>query len=211
MKVAIYGSGDLGIQMNFHLKNAGIEVVGFIDDTKEKNSIICDSLKVLGGKSSIIEYVNNGIFNSVCIAIGYNNLSIKEKIYAWLTNNNISICGFIHDSCYVDFTSNIHYSAILYPRTLIDQRVVIEENVIVNLNVTIAHDTLVKTNTFIAPGVVISGFCEIGRNCFIGSGTIIKDNIIIADDIFIGAGSVVVNNLKQKGVYFGNPAKKYDK
>lgn len=211
MKIAIYGSGDFGIQMYCHFKNQGIDVVGFIDDTKSQNSIAFDSLPILGGKSDVVDLVKQGVFSAICLAIGYSHLQIKEDLYTWLKERDIPIVGFIHESCYIDTFAHVHNSAILYPRTVIDQRVVIEKNVVINLNATISHDTIIKENTFIAPGVIISGFCEIGKNCFIGSGAIIKDNLKISKDVYIGAGSVVVKNILKKGVYFGNPAIKHEK
>jgi acetyltransferase-like isoleucine patch superfamily enzyme len=45
------------------------------------------------------------------------------------------------------------------------------------------------------------------NECFLGIGTTIKDNIKIVNKTIIGAGTVVVNNIIEKGVYVGNPAK----
>ena len=41
----------------------------------------------------------------------------------------------------------------------------------------------------------------------LGIGTVLIDNITISDNIRTGAGSVVVNNLYDKGLYVGIPAK----
>ena len=47
----------------------------------------------------------------------------------------------------------------------------------------------------------------IGNNVSIGSNATILP-VSICDGVVIGAGSVVVKNISEKGVYAGNPAKK---
>ena len=41
----------------------------------------------------------------------------------------------------------------------------------------------------------------------IGANSVIKEGIEIGDDITIGAGSVVVNDIKNPGIYIGSPCK----
>nr|WP_273542732.1 DapH/DapD/GlmU-related protein [Vibrio fluvialis] len=48
----------------------------------------------------------------------------------------------------------------------------------------------------------------IGNNVFIGYGAIILPGVNIKDNVVVAAGSVVVNDIIEPGVYAGNPAKK---
>lgn len=50
---------------------------------------------------------------------------------------------------------------------------------------------------------------NIGNNVSIGSNSTILP-VTICDNVVIGAGSVVTKDIKQPGVYFGNPAKKHE-
>ena len=52
------------------------------------------------------------------------------------------------------------------------------------------------------------GSTVVGKRCFIGAGSILNDKIKIINDCVIGSGSVVINNLKHKGLYAGIPARK---
>jgi acetyltransferase-like isoleucine patch superfamily enzyme len=47
----------------------------------------------------------------------------------------------------------------------------------------------------------------IGNNVSIGSNATILP-VSICDNVVIGAGSVVTKNIKESGIYVGNPAKK---
>ena len=47
----------------------------------------------------------------------------------------------------------------------------------------------------------------IGDNVFLGAGTTVKDGVEICSDVVVGAGSCVVKNIEQSGIYIGIPAK----
>ena len=40
-----------------------------------------------------------------------------------------------------------------------------------------------------------------------GANSVIRENIIIGRNVIIGAGSVVISNIPDNSIYFGNPAK----
>ena len=44
--------------------------------------------------------------------------------------------------------------------------------------------------------------------CFVGAGSTIKDNISVCDNVIIGAGSIVVKDIIESGIYVGCPVKK---
>ena len=95
----------------------------------------------------------------------------------------------------------------ILPGSVLDQNVVIENNVLINVACTISHDSIIKANTFLSPRVVVAGFVTIGERCNIGINSTIIDNISIADDVQTGGGTVVINDLKEQGLYVGNPSR----
>lgn len=53
-----------------------------------------------------------------------------------------------------------------------------------------------------------SGTVEIGDNVFIGMNAVIERNVKIGNNVIIGAGSVVVKDCEDNGIYAGVPAKR---
>ena len=53
---------------------------------------------------------------------------------------------------------------------------------------------------------MINGNCKIGRGTFFGSQSVMVNSLEIAEECVIGAGTTVSKDLKQKGIYSGNPA-----
>jgi len=85
---------------------------------------------------------------------------------------------------------------------------VISSGVKIGDKVNIGHNNNIMNDTVIAPGTITSGSVNIGRNCWIGVGCIIKHYINICDNVILGAGSVVVKDIEQSGIYVGNPLRR---
>jgi UDP-3-O-[3-hydroxymyristoyl] glucosamine N-acyltransferase len=110
--------------------------------------------------------------------------------------------------------------------------VIIEENCIIGSNSVIVRgsaneNTILNNDVNMAPGCMIGHGCQIGKYShfangvklggsssigdynFLGSGSIISAGVkICVEDVIIGAGSTVLNDIKESGVYVGTPAKK---
>ena len=71
----------------------------------------------------------------------------------------------------------------------------------------IGHNCIIGKNTFIAPGVLLGGSTTVGDNCYIWQGVITRSVIFICDNVIIGAGSLVLHDITEPGIYYGNPVK----
>lgn len=84
----------------------------------------------------------------------------------------------------------------------------IGDNTIINNASVIEHGVKIGAHSHIAPNVAVSGNTIIGERVFIGVGASIRDNVSICNNVIVGAGSVVVKNISEEGVYAGCPAKR---
>lgn len=114
----------------------------------------------------------------------------------------------------------------------------LQDDVFVGPFVEIQNDVIIRNNTRIQSHSFICSNVSIGEFCFIGHGVMFTNDkftnkklsknflstnignkvyigsnatilpISICDNVVIGAGSVVTKNIKEPGIYAGNPAKK---
>ena len=85
------------------------------------------------------------------------------------------------------------------------------KHVIINLSCTLGHDCIVNDYCTINPGVNISGKVVLKECVDVGTGTKIIQGKNVCKNVTLGAGSVVVKDIKEPGIYVGVPAKKNQK
>ncbi|MBN9693048.1 MAG: acetyltransferase [Verrucomicrobia bacterium] len=77
----------------------------------------------------------------------------------------------------------------------------------VNRGVNIGHHTLIEDFVTIGPGVNLAGNCHVGAHTYVGIGATIIDGIKIGRHCVIGAGAVVTQDLPDRVLAVGVPAK----
>jgi sugar O-acyltransferase (sialic acid O-acetyltransferase NeuD family) len=110
---------------------------------------------------------------------------------------------------YVHPTAKIGPGSIVYPGAKIMTNVNIGQNVVVLPNAVINHDCNIGDFSIINSSSVLNGGIKCGRNVYIGSNVTVKEQCSVSDYCTIGAGSLVLKDIFQQGVYFGSPVKKH--
>lgn len=98
--------------------------------------------------------------------------------------------------------------SIICAGTILTTNIKIGKHAHLNLITTIGHDNVIGDYFTTAPGVQISGNCNIGNNVYFGTRSCNRQKTKICDDVVIGMNSGVVQNITESGTYVGTPAKK---
>ena len=83
----------------------------------------------------------------------------------------------------------------------------IGRNCIINTSCSIDHDCEIGADVHICPGVHLAGVVWVGAGTMIGTGASVIPGIRIGGNCTIGAGSVVVRDIPDNSIAFGNPAR----
>jgi len=145
-----------------------------------------------------------------------NNISIKAEIHQsaviGVPGNNIiklpdgRIINMKHmgnvvieDYAEVQALSVVHRSVF--------ESTIIRKNAQIFAKVNVGHNCDIGESTIVCPGTMLAGGTKVGKNCYIWQGVITRSNISICDNVIIGAGSLVLKDITEPGVYFGSPVK----
>ncbi len=199
-KLTIVGAGGYGkVVADIAIKN-GYEYITFVDD----NPLIkdCYGFPVVG---TLKDLKNND--TDIVVAIG--NATFREKIMKSVTKDRL--VSLAHPNSVIAEDVTIGPGTIIMAGAVINPGVKIGCGCIVNTSSSIDHDCLIEDFVHVAVGAHIAGTCFIGKKTWIGAGAILSNNTSIISDVTIGAGTVVIKDIKEPGIYVGVPAERIEK
>jgi len=183
------------------------EIAGIID-AKDKVGESVLGYQIIGTDDDLKILFED--YKYALITVGQINSSIiRERIYKKLKKIGFTLPEIVASSAYVSPKAEIGAGSIIMHNAFVNAKSIIGVNCIVNTKALVEHGVVIGNNNHISTGVILNGECSVGDRCFVGSGTVFNHGVSIESDIVIGSGSLVRKNISNKGVYSGNPLKKY--
>jgi sugar O-acyltransferase (sialic acid O-acetyltransferase NeuD family) len=186
----------------------GREVYWSLNEKDRKNAIffVDDSFYEKTQKNVLpLSKFNNNDFE-VVVAIG--DPVIRKKIIEKLPKKT-KFFTHIHSSVILmDYNIEIGEGSIVCANTILTTNIKIGKHCHLNLLTTIGHDCTIGDFFTTAPGVKISGNCNISNRVYFGTNSSVRQKINICDDVIIGMNAAVVKDIEEPGTYTGVPCKK---
>lgn len=182
------------------------EVAGYLDDTEARGTTR-GGRPILGTLNDAAAVCAQQRIDNVVIAIG-DNWS-RRKVYCDL----ITVCPDLkfpvvtHPSTVIARSAQIGQGTAVLAGAHVGPGSRVGAFCIVNTGSSIDHDCVLHDFASIAPGVFAGGLVEIGECSAIGVGASISNRISIGRYTVIGAGAVVVRQIPDLVVAYGNPAR----
>lgn len=203
-KIAFIGAGGFGREVFASMKSYYLQQGRSIEDFvfMDSNQAVCNK-KLLGIDVIHLSEFNANVYKAV-VTIG--DPLIRKKIIEILPDDTeYERC--VHPTAIIMEDNIIDEGCIITAGCIITTHVRIGKHCHINLNTTIGHDCIIADYFTTAPGVGISGECNIGDCVYFGTNSSVRQGITICDNVVIGMGASVVKNIFNEGVYVGNPAK----
>jgi sugar O-acyltransferase (sialic acid O-acetyltransferase NeuD family) len=201
-KLLIIGASGHGkVVADIALKMNRWQSVAFLDDDKNIKSSI--GLEVLGTSSEVYKYIEE--YN---VFVGIGNNTTRQKIHCMLEKLGAAIPVLIHPHAVIGEQVEIANGTALMAGTIVNSCTRIGKGCIVNTGSTIDHDNCIEDFVHVSPGAHLAGTVCIGKRSWLGIGSIISNNINVTNDCQLGAGSVVIRDITDSGVYVGAPVRR---
>lgn len=179
------------------------KILGFIDENPELKGKALNGYPVLGSFDWFSK-IDLKEIRVVC-AIG-DNIS-KKKVVEKAKGLGLRFANVVHPSVIMTEFVTLGEGVIICAGCILTNQITIENHVIINLDVTIGHDSIIEDFCTLSPGVHISGRNKIGEGANVGTGAVTIQGITIGRWSIIGAGAVVAQDIPDKVVAVGVPAK----
>ena len=207
MRSIIIGAGTYGEVYLAYLKEAGIEVVGFVDDDPKYVGKAVRGIPVIGKVSDLEELRENYQLEAVYCPLGNNKLRVKflemARSIGLLTPN------FIHPSVRIAPEVEIAIEGVyILQDTEIMPYVKIEKDVMISSGSNIIHHSHLEQGVFVSNGVNFGANVHAQKFAYCGMGCTIMTGVhTLGEDCLIGAGAVVIKDVPERAVMAGVPAK----
>lgn len=206
MKSIIIGAGKYGEVYLSYLQEAGINVVGFLDDDPIAADKRFGGLPVLGPTSILSTLKEEYGITSVYCPLGNNRLRVK---FLKLANSlGYDTPCYIHPSVIISPNVEVGKGVYILLGTQVMPYTKIEDYVMISMNVNVAHHNILKTGTFLSTGCNFGASIVAEENTYCGIGSTIMTGLHrLGKDCLIGAGAVVIKDVPDGAIMAGVPAK----
>lgn len=206
MKSVIIGAGKYGEVYLSYLREAGVDVIGFLDDDENSHDKIIGEIPVLGSTAILPELKNRFGIEDVYCPLGNNRLRVQFLYLARCLGYNTP--NYIHPSVILSQRIKIGKGVYILLGSKIMPFTEIQDYVMISMNVNVAHHNILKKGTFLSTGCNFGASMTAEEFTYCGIGSTIMTGVQrLGKDCLIGAGAVVIKDVPDGAVMAGVPAK----
>ncbi|MEJ7518930.1 acetyltransferase [Staphylococcus saprophyticus] len=140
-----------------------------------------------------------------CLAIGNN--FIRNKLFEEMQLDKNQFPTLIHPTSSISPSAQIDFGTVVMPNAVINADTKIGKHVIINSGAVIEHDNIIDDYVHISPNATLAGNVVIGECSHIAIGASVLPQIKIGRNCIVGAGATVINEINDKQIVVGTPAK----
>lgn len=200
------GGGHCKSVLDSLIQSEQYSEIGIIDKSENIGKHVL-GITVIGCDNDLAKLYEDG-YSYAFVTIGsIGDPTRRIKLFSKLEKIGFEIPN-IYDPTSI-ISKNVNMSSGIYvgKNAVINAGVSIGKGCIINTSSVIEHDCIVEQFSHIATGSVLCGEVYIGENVHIGANSTIKQQVKISADTTIGMGSVVLHDIADSLIAYGNPCK----
>lgn len=202
MTLGIYCAGGLGREVLELAKQiGGFERIVFVDD---------------GSKATEINGVPVLSFATFCAAyppkrarfvLATGEPRILQLLFGKVIDGGYALQTLVHPNVHIPESCRMGQGVVVQANVVVSPNSVLADGVYLNINCALGHDVQIDRFSNVSMGCMIAGGTKIGAFSYIGAGALVREDRTIGSHCIIGMGSVVIGNIPDNSLAYGNPTK----
>ena len=201
-KLVILGAGAQGQNIHDVCTDLGVEVVGFLDDTKAQGEIV-NGVPVLGGFDAM---TRPELIAGAEYLVGLGDNVIRRRLSDEIEKHGGKLASVVHPSCFISPSAEIGNAVFIsgFSRVMANAR--IGRNALIEGHCTIGNDCVLEDDVACGPGCMLIHGSRIGKAASLGTGTVVIGPARVGSHSVIGAGATVLTDIPDRVLAVGTPA-----
>jgi sugar O-acyltransferase (sialic acid O-acetyltransferase NeuD family) len=200
-KILVFGAGDIARLAYYYFSRDSVhQVVAFAVNKEYRRDD-----QFLGLPLYDFEHVVDRFPPKACkmfIAVSYAKMNkVRAEKYFKAKEMGYDLVSYVSSRCTLLTDEPLGENCFILEDNTIQPFVRIGNNVTLWSGNHIGHESVIEDHCFISSHVVVSGHVHIQPYCFIGVNAALRNGITISAETLIGAGSVIMKDTIQGGVY----------
>lgn len=210
-KIVIFGAGGIAKLAHYYFTHdSKHEVTAFTVDKEYRKSDVFLDLPLIDFDKIPQEYPPDEY--QMFVALSYAKMNkVRADKYFEVKKMGYNLPSYVSSKCTFLADDPVGENCFILEDNTIQPFAKIGNNVTLWSGNHIGHDVIIDDHCFIASHAVISGDVHIKEYCFIGINATLRNSITIAPETLIVAGSIIMKNTVEKGVYMPERAKLFKK
>lgn len=204
--VLIGGGNQAHYTIDIINKEKKYNIIGIIDSIHDVGSNRF-GYEVLGRQEDLIQLVNKYNIEGGIISIGDNwvRYYVSEQIKKQIPN--FTFVNAIHPSVVIGDNVELGEGVVMMAGCIINPKSKIGNFTFFATGAQIDHDCIIKNYSSISAGSLTGGYVTLGEFSAVTLGVTIIDRLKIGKNVVIGAGSLVLKDIPDDVLVYGNPAR----
>ena len=185
----------------------GFDIVGLLDHDQSLWNTETLGVPVLGDDSLRDELHQRGIRHAFIGLGSIKNTEPRKRLYELAQTSGFELVRAIHPSAVVSKHAIVGDGPMIMAGAIVNPAARIGNNVIINTGAIVEHDCEIADHSHVATSARLGGAVAVGEGSHIGLGASIREGIRVGAGVIVGAGAVVIEDVPDRTVVIGVPAR----
>jgi UDP-N-acetylbacillosamine N-acetyltransferase len=180
------------------------ELVGFVDDAPQGEKETFCGMPLFAGGGPLARLKDLGVSHLI---FGFGDCDARLTLGDTVRAAGFALATAIHPRAVIAADVSVGAGTVVAAGAIVNLGSVVGENVNIAPCASVDQQCTIDDGAHLSPGVHLSSKVTVGRAAWLGIGAIVNDGVRIGPGVRVGAGALVLEDVPERILVYGSPAR----